>query len=162
MKKTALLVAAISVLAGCTSQSQLLINSSRQTIRCTASGSGIDGLILTNSAMSGCIEDYAKLGYIPIEESGVTGIWMSKPDFSLDITKVAANSPASKAGIVQGDVLVSVNGEKPINASDAVKLLFGRSGETVTVVVKSSGGQRTVPLTLVPYVSLYGAQPAKQ
>lgn len=161
MKSKIVLALIACFLAGCTSQSQLMINPARQTIRCTASGSGIDGLIITNSAMSSCVDDYAKLGYIPIEESGVSGIWMSKPDLSLDITKVAANSPAAKAGIVQGDVLVSVNGEKPINASEAVKLLFGRSGETVTVVVKGSAGQRTLPLILAPYVSLYGAQPAK-
>lgn len=159
--KARIMAVVATLLAGCTAQSQLLINPARQTMRCSAHGIGLDGVIVTNANMSNCVSDYAKLGYIPIEESGVSGIWMSKPDLSLDITKVAHNSPAAKAGIVQGDVLVSVNGEKPINASEAVKLLFGRSGDVVTVVVKGGGGQRSVTLVLAPYVSLYGAQPAK-
>lgn len=162
MKKLALTISTLALLTGCASQSQMMINSARQTVRCTASGSGIDGLIISNSTMNNCVSDYGKLGYIPIEDSGVTGIWMSKPDGALVITKVAPNSPASKAGVVAGEEVVSVNGEKPLNSWEAVKLLFGKTGDTVTVVVKgANGAQRSVNLVLASYVSLYGAQPTK-
>lgn len=160
MKKTALAILAFA-LVGCISQSQVYINPDRQTIRCAASGAGITGMVASGISMSNCDTDYRNMGYIPIDESGVTGIWMAKPDGSLEITKVMPGSPAAKADIKPGDMVVSVNGEKPRNAKEAVKLLFGKTGETVTVVLKGSPAPRTVDLTLVPYLSLYGSQAPK-
>ncbi|WP_396190724.1 S41 family peptidase [Flavobacterium sp.] len=160
MKKTTLAILAL-FLAGCVSQSQVYINPDRQTVRCAAVGAGITGMVASGISMSNCDTDYRNMGYIPIDESGVTGIWMAKPDGSLEITKVIAGSPAAKADIKAGDFVVSVNGEKPLNAKEAVKLLFGKSGATVTVVLKGSPAPRTVDLTLVPYLTLYGPQSAK-
>lgn len=160
MKKTAVAILAL-FLAGCISQSQVYINPDRQTVRCAASGAGITGVVASGISMGNCDTDYRNMGYIPIDESGVTGIWLSKPDGSLEITKVMPGSPAAKADIKPGDFVVSVNGEKPLNAKEAVKLLFGKSGAIVTVVIKGNPAPRTVDLTLVPYLSLYGSQAPK-
>ena len=151
-----------SVLAGCVSQSQVYINPARQTVRCAWSGVGITGMVASGISMSNCDTDYRNLGYIPLEEAGVTGITLGKTDGSLEVTKVASGSPAAKADIKPGDFIVSVNGEKPVNSIEAVKLLFGKIGTPVTVVLKGSPAPRTVDLTLVSYISLYGAQPVKQ
>lgn len=156
--KSILKVSVVCLLAGCVSQSQVYMNPARQTARCAWSGIGISGMIASGISMSNCDTDYKNLGYLPLEEAGVSGIWLSKPDGSLEITKVAPGSPAAKADIKAGDIVLSVNGEKPTNASDAVKLLFGKTGKSVTVVIKGDKAPRTVDLVLVPYQSLYSAQ----
>lgn len=118
-------------------------------------------MVASGISMSNCDTDYRNLGYIPLEEAGVTGLFLTKTDGSLEITKIAPGSPAAKADIKPGDVVVSVNGEKPANAGEAVKLLFGKIGSSVTVVLKGAPAPRTVDLTLVPYTSLYGTQIGK-
>lgn len=157
MKKAIPLLLLITI-GGCVSQSQVYINPARQTVRCAWSGVGITGMVASGISMSNCDTDYRNLGYIPLEEAGVTGIWMTKPGGALEITKVAPGSPAAKADIKPGDIVISVNGEKPANAAEAVKLLFGKTGATVTIVIKGTPAPRTIDLTLVPYVSLYGQQ----
>lgn len=161
MKSKIIFVSIASVLSGCVSQSQVYINPARQTVRCAWSGVGITGMVASGISMSNCDTDYRNLGYIPLEEAGVTGLFLTKTDGSLEITKIAPGSPAAKADIKPGDVVVSVNGEKPANAGEAVKLLFGKIGSSVTVVLKGSPAPRTVDLTLVPYTSLYGTQIGK-
>ena len=162
MKNLIVVAIAAFVMSGCVSQSQVYMNPSRQTVRCAWSGYGITGIVASGISMSNCDTDYRNLGYIPLEEAGVTGIILGKTDGSLEVTKVASGSPAAKADIKPGDFIVSVNGEKPVNSIEAVKLLFGKIGTPVTVVLKGSPAPRTVDLTLVSYISLYGAQPVKQ
>lgn len=161
MKNLIVVAIAAFVMSGCVSQSQVYMNPSRQTVRCAWSGYGITGIVASGISMSNCDTDYRNLGYIPLEEAGVTGLFLTKTDGSLEITKIAPGSPAAKADIKPGDVVVSVNGEKPANAGEAVKLLFGKIGSSVTVVLKGSPAPRTVDLTLVPYTSLYGTQIGK-
>lgn len=59
------------------------------------------------------------------------------------------NSPAEKAGIQPGDVLVSVNGEsaKGWAVADAVKRIRGPQGTTVQITVRHKDGQ-TADLTI--------------
>ena len=161
MKKLLVSASALVVLVGCSAQSQLLINPSRHTLRCSAHGIGLDGVIVTNSNMSNCISDYAKLGYIPVDEAGVTGINFADGKSKPVVSKIAKGSPSEKAGIVVGDTVLSVNGDKPADSGDAIKMLFGRAGETLTVVVSGVSGTRTLQLILAPYTSLYGAQQPK-
>ncbi len=60
-----------------------------------------------------------------------------------------ANSPAAKAGIQSGDVIVSVNGTPVKDARDLAKKIGGQlPGETVKLGVFRDGKERTVTLTL--------------
>ena len=161
MQKIALIASLVAILAGCSAQSQMLINPARKIVRCSAHGTGLDGVIVTNANMSNCVDDYAKLGYLPVDEVGVTGINFTDAKAKPVITKIAKGSPAEKAGIAVGDTVLSVNGEKPATGGDTIKLLFGRIGETLTVSLSGPSGTRTLQIVLVPYTSLYGAQPAK-
>lgn len=156
--KSAISLILAAFLTACVSQSQVYINSARHTVRCASSGWGITGMIASGINMGNCSTDYANLGYLPLEEAGVSGINFLKVDDPAVINKVVAGSPAAKAGIVAGDTVISVNGEKPANSGEAIKLLFGRAGSTITVVLKGNPAPRTVDLTLVPYPSLYGIQ----
>ena len=155
-------LAVVSLLSGCVAQSQVYINPARHTVRCSSSGWGVSGVIASGINMGNCSTDYANLGYLPLEEAGVTGINFLKANDPLVINKVVAGSPAAKANIVAGDTIVSINGEKPANAGEAIKMLFGRAGSTITLVLKGTPAPRTVDLTLVPYPSLYGTQQAQK
>ncbi len=62
----------------------------------------------------------------------------AKPNRGVLVAKIAAGSPAAKAGVKVGDVLVSVNGQDVRSAFDVTKALKNQSGRTVrTVVVRN-------------------------
>ena len=75
------------------------------------------------------------------------------------ITEVTAGGPAEKAGIVPGDVLVSVDGRAVAPGDDIRSLVLGESGTTVTlgIVHAGEGAPVEVPVVrgkiLVPPVS---------
>lgn len=156
VKKHIILIAAVSVLAGCVSQSQVYITPSYMAQRCSAVGTGITGIVASGISMSNCETDYRNLGYLPIEEAGVSGIKFAKSDGPAVISSITPNSPASSAGLSAEDVIVSINGEKPENAGAALKLIFGKAGDTRTIVLKGGKDQRVVTVTLVPFNALYG------
>ncbi len=60
-------------------------------------------------------------------------------DEGLLISKVYAGSPAERAGVETGDVIVAVDGEAIDTASDIRKALEGESGRTVDVEVIHDG-----------------------
>ncbi len=65
------------------------------------------------------------------------------------VTSVDANSPASAAGIKQGDIILSVDGTK-INATNTLASLIAahKSGDKVTLSVSSGGATNDVTVTL--------------
>jgi carboxyl-terminal processing protease len=77
------------------------------------------------------------------------GISVNPGKQGLSVISVFANSPASKAGIRSGDVIVKVNGQsiagsRAVHASD---LIQGKPGTTVELTVSTPGGS-TPPRTL--------------
>ena len=70
------------------------------------------------------------------------------PD-GLYINAVEKNSPAAKAGIAQGDVLISINGTAVTDLDTYNGILYSQQvGDTVTLVIYRSGREYTVKLTL--------------
>lgn len=60
-----------------------------------------------------------------------------------------ANSPAQRAGLQPGDVIVAVDGRSVDRVSDLQRLVFGyEPGRKVTLTVQRFGAQRTIDLTL--------------
>ncbi len=64
------------------------------------------------------------------------------------ITEVVANSPAAKAGLKSGDVIVAVAGEKVRNSNDLqMAIMYRRPGEWVTVTLVRD--KRTITVDVV-------------
>ncbi|MEE8196075.1 MAG: DegQ family serine endoprotease [Acidiferrobacterales bacterium] len=67
------------------------------------------------------------------------------------VSEVVKGSPAAKAGVEAGDVIVAVNGDKIRNASDLRnKIGLARVGEAVTLTVLHQGRKKTVVTKLAP------------
>ncbi len=81
------------------------------------------------------------------------------------VTSVDANSPASTAGIKQGDIILSVNGTN-IDETNTLASLIGthKSGDVVTLSVSSAGTPKDVQVTLgdqngKPYLGVQYQEP---
>ena len=59
------------------------------------------------------------------------GVAVTDEDGRVVIKGVFENGPAGEAGVQSGDVILSINGEKPKDSSDAVNLIAGESGGLV-------------------------------
>ena len=72
-----------------------------------------------------------------------------RADTGVLITEVSSGSPASRAGLQRGDILISVDGEPLTHTSSLVqKLMEERPGATVSVEAMSGGRSFISTLTL--------------
>jgi serine protease Do len=70
-------------------------------------------------------------------------------DHGVIVRDVAANGPAARAGIRQGDIIVAVDGRQVNNWNDFIRELFTKKpGDRVRVEVARNGDRRTVEMTL--------------
>jgi carboxyl-terminal processing protease len=71
------------------------------------------------------------------------GISVNPTDHGLEVLSVFANSPAAKAGIRKGDVIVAVNGQSITGAASrsASDKIQGKPGTSVKLTVTSPGGK---------------------
>lgn len=72
-----------------------------------------------------------------------------KDDNGVEITRVDENSPASKAGLKEHDVVVEVNGEKVEDSQDFARIIAGNApGTKVTLQTWRAGAKQTIAATL--------------
>lgn len=74
------------------------------------------------------------------------GIEVQVKDNQVVVVAPIEGSPAQKAGIRSGDVIVKVNGQPVTSLDDAVHRILGPAGTAVTLTVLSAGQTRDVPL----------------
>lgn len=104
--------------------------------------------------------DYRKLTMTltPNAEFGMRDLWDRSGLFlvakgAITIIGVRAGTPAAKAGLANGEVIVSVNGSSHLSLRQVRNLFLGRPGTVEHLVIKSKDGKnRDVDLTLADYV----------
>jgi regulator of sigma E protease len=69
-----------------------------------------------------------------------------------EIGQVRDDSPASKAGLLKGDMIVSVGGRKTENWHQIKEVIQGSTGESVEITVKR--GDAYITVTVVPEISV--------
>jgi len=85
----------------------------------------------------------------PSSKRGFLGISLEVKDGGLMIEDVQAGSPADKAGLEKGDVLLIVDGSKVGTIDGAAKAIGGKlAGQTVTMVISRDGWKRTIKVKL--------------
>jgi membrane-associated protease RseP (regulator of RpoE activity) len=77
------------------------------------------------------------------------GVQASTDGKGVEISEVADNSPASKAGLQQGDVITAIDGDD-VTSADAVRTAVQakRSGDEISVTYTRDGQSNTVKVTL--------------
>ncbi len=85
----------------------------------------------------------------PVKGKGFLGVATKETDGGLLVTKVGKKSPAEEAGIKEGDVLVSLNGE-PLPTRDAMKALLAEmaAGDKLALEIKRDGKDEKIDLRL--------------
>lgn len=84
------------------------------------------------------------------------GLWLRPlSDGRIEIGSVQTGSPAAQAGVVAGDVLVSVDGTPVLGrgVDDVATLLQGPAGSPVTVVIDHLGAEHPVTMTRVSFTA---------
>ena len=93
--------------------------------------------------------DYTRFEQVLAGSYTGVGVWIRRgPDGALRVLSVEPLSPASKAGLRQGDILVAVGGRptRGRSVADVVSALRGDAGTKVTVIVARGSEQLTVRL----------------
>ena len=74
------------------------------------------------------------------------GVVIQKIDGEIHITKVLKDMPAYNAGIIVGDIMVSINGKKcaPLELSQVSDMLRGTSSEKLKIEIKRYGNEKTI------------------
>ena len=92
-------------------------------------------------------------GYLGISMNDVTpdnASFFKLPDATgAIVAQVSPNSPASRAGLVSGDVITTLNGHKVLNSSDLqVAVAEDSPGATITLGILRNGSNQNVNLTV--------------
>lgn len=124
-----ILVLALGGVAGCAGQAAL--SSSEATPTATNGEAGRSSSAPPESA-----------------ERGWVGVTLGTADQGVRVASVVAGSPAEKAGLKQGDVIVRVDGNRVRQPSDVVRALSDvKAGEQVTLTVLRNGQELDVAVT---------------
>lgn len=69
----------------------------------------------------------------------------------LIVTDVYENSPSEFSKLALGDQIISIDGNIPTNKTGFDKLTLGNKGDTLTIVVRRDGEEKTIPIILDQY-----------
>jgi S1-C subfamily serine protease len=128
-------------LSGCSSNSQTFIGPKGEIKNCasTSQGQGLGGVLMAKSRFNTCVDEIKTLGFTEIETIGTVGLSTSSVEaHGLRVIKVYDNSPAAKAGIIKNDIIVAINGNKPIRDTDFAAT-HGNIGSTVDLTISRDG-----------------------
>lgn len=95
-------------------------------------------------------EDFQEMQSDTRGEFGGLGIEIAKRDGMLTVVSPIEDTPAFRAGVKAGDVIVKIENEVTANLSviDAVKLMRGKPGEPINITVKREGADALIPFKI--------------
>lgn len=99
----------------------------------------------TDACVRKMVDKLGNRGWIGIE-------WDNEAEIPV-LTLIAGDSPAERAGLERGDVLLAFNGVKTSEGDEAVWAEAKRSlipGNTITLTIERSGAKKEVDVVLVP------------
>ncbi len=96
-------------------------------------------------------EDYADLRLSTTGNYGGLGIRIDKKDDWITVVQTLPNTPAERAGLRPGDMLIEVNGEsmRGWNPDKAVRVLRGPKGTAVDLKIRRLGVDEPIPVRIV-------------
>ena len=132
---------------------------------CTMAGVA-SGLALATTLMAMQVADtmssrtctYRAADVTPVEvrnDHGFLGIRYVFSNGVAQVDSVLPGTPAESIGIMQGDRVLSVNGDRIDSANELQELIFGaRPGTRPTIVIERDGNTRTLHPTLIAWPSI--------
>ena len=134
-------------LVGCASYSRMMVDASGLSPGCEHGGVGPSAVRVAARGQVICERALEAAGFIPADEVGSIGMLDLTTDRGDVITaSIEQGSAAHTAGIAVGDRLVAVDGHIVRDAALARKLLFGRAGSAVTVLMRRGDAVRQATL----------------
>jgi carboxyl-terminal processing protease len=114
---------------------------------------GLDAMLGSLDPFTNYISETDIEGYRYLTEGKYNGIGANSAKIGdwVVITEIYENSAAQKAGMIAGDMLVSVDGQnaKGKSPDEVQTILRGFPGTKVDLVVKRQGAPKDIPVTLV-------------
>lgn len=94
-------------------------------------------------------EEYEEFANSFVGDYVGVGIGVIDVDGEITIKSVFSNGSAAEAGIKMNDVIIEVDGKKPETVDDAVSMITGEAGTTVTIKVRRGEEELTFTLDRV-------------
>ncbi|MCI0476257.1 MAG: trypsin-like peptidase domain-containing protein, partial [Anaerolineales bacterium] len=90
---------------------------------------------------------YLGIIYSPVDPLSTSGLTMNAT-YGVVISKVEAGTPAAKAGVQEGDVILSFDGQKLDQDALTALLLKRKAGDTIALTILRDGKQLELKVTL--------------
>jgi membrane-associated protease RseP (regulator of RpoE activity) len=148
--KGCLILSICLFLIGCT-YSQNMINPRGRIVRCSSYGWGVIGGIMAINIKNDCVNSYKQMGFVELEKVGVSGFYLREGN-PPSVLRVQPNYPAERAGIINGDKIIAVKGQKVHSMKDVYILGFCKAGEVIDYQIDRNGELKTFSITTIPRV----------
>jgi putative serine protease PepD len=126
------------------------MNTSIRTSGSTSNGSVGVGFAVPSDTIKAAVERMLKGETTDLAFLGVGGANVESNPAGVLVGSVSANSPASSAGIRQGDLITEVNGEKVATFADIrARIQTAKPGDVFEIKLTRDGQSQTVKATLI-------------
>lgn len=140
-----------------------LVNASGQvvginTIKLAVEGVEGMGFAIPINAARPVLEDLINHGrvirpYLGIRGQVIDAGWARQYKLSVDYgiyVQITANTPAQRAGLKDGDIIIKMGNEKIVSFDQFLRILYQkRPGETVQITIVRGNKEQVVPVTLI-------------